>query len=314
MTPPGQALGGYAAAVTGHQDIASALTAWTRHVDSVTPLAGGWNSSTWLVVTPGGRYVAKLVDHSEAGALVSSLEVATFAAERGLACGPPVLTSRGALTVTLPAGQLALLHFVPGARPDLAVPCQLRRAGRVLASAHRILADFPAGRDGRYQWPWEWVIRGLDSIAMPARLRAAARDAWTQIVETVDAGQLSLGLIHADPGPDSFLLNDNGPDALIDWATTLRGPLLYDLASFAVTANEAGPDAARWFTDAYARDMPRITPELPYLGYLIKARWVANAIYFSHRIEHGIQRGPAAPDANGAGLAAAYQGLTQPLR
>jgi Ser/Thr protein kinase RdoA (MazF antagonist) len=298
--------------VTGPQDIASALTAWIRHIDSVTPLPGGWNSSTWLVVTPGGRYVAKLADHSEADSLVSSLEVATFAAARGLACGPPVPTSRGALTVSLPAGQLALLHYVPGARPDLAVPGQVRRAGRVLASAHKILADFPAGRVGRYQWPWEWVTRGLATIAMPARVRAAARDAWTQIVDAVDARQLSVGLIHADPGPDSFLLNDAGPDALIDWATTLRGPLLYDLASFAVTASEAGPDAARWFTDAYARDMPQIAPELPCLGYLIKARWVANAIYFSHRIEHRIQRGPAAAYANREGLAAAYQGLIQP--
>jgi hypothetical protein len=109
--------------------------------------------------------------------------------------------------------------------------------------------------------------------------------------------QLTISLIHADPGPDSFLLSTAGAedDALIDWATPLRGPLLYDLASFAVLTRPAGPDAARWFTEGYAREVPEIGPQLAHLGCLVQARWVAHAIYFASRIERGIGRGPGAP-------------------
>jgi hypothetical protein len=100
--------------------------------------------------------------------------------------------------------------------------------------------------------------------------------------------------------------------ALIDWTTTLRGPLLYDLACFAVITSSAGPQAARWFTQGYVAQLPEIGPELAYLDHLVKARWLANAIYFSSRIERGIKRGSGSPTANEDGLAAAYSGMTAP--
>jgi hypothetical protein len=43
---------------------------------------------------------------------------------------------------------------------------------------------------------------------------------------------------------------------------------------------------------------------------LIRARWVAQAIYFASRIERGIDRGPGGPAENEDGLAAAYHGMT----
>ncbi len=207
---------------------------------------------------------------------------------------------------------LALLRYVPGTPPDTSVPDQVRRAGRVLARAHSVLRDCPVGDEPRYRWPWEWVTRCLDTIAMPAEVNAAARRAWREIVRTVQEHRLSISLIHSDPGPEGFLLNvaDAGQDALIDWATTMRGPLLYDLASFAVLTRPAGPAAAQWFTDGYLQQMPQIGPQLAHLDCLVRARWVAHAIYFSSRIERGIDRGPGAPTANQDGLAAAYAGMT----
>ena len=296
-------------------DIAVALAPWPGRVDSVTPLGGGWNSSTWLVTASGGRYVAKLVDHLDAQALTAGLRLAEFAAARGLPCGAPVRTSGGALTVTLPDGVLALLRYVPGHPPDLSAPDQVRRAGRVLAWAHNILRDYPAGGDPRYRWPWEWVTQCLDTVAMPAEVSVAARRVWREVVAAAGDSRLSISLLHADPGPDSFLLNgsDAGRDALIDWATPLRGPLLYDLASFAVLARPAGPRAARWFTEGYAGEMPEIGPQLAHLDCLVRARWVVQAIYFASRIERGIDRGPGAPTANEDGLAAAYQAMTAGL-
>jgi Ser/Thr protein kinase RdoA (MazF antagonist) len=284
----------YHVAVTLAEDIAVALAAWPCPVDSVRPLGGGWNSSTWLVVTPDGRrFVAKLADHLDAEALAGGLRVAEFAAVRGLVCGDPLRTRDGELAVPLPEGVLALLRYVPGIPPDLSVPDQVRRAGRLLARAHVILRNYPAGEEPRYRWPWQWVARCLDTVAMPAEVNAAARHAWQQAVRSVEDHRLSISLIHADPGPEGFLLSDGdaGRDALIDWATTLRGPLLYDLASFAVLTRSAGPRAARWFTEGYAEEMPQIGPELAYLNCLARARWVAQAIYFASRIERGIHRG-----------------------
>ena len=291
------------------ENVVAALTAWLEQTASVTPVAGGWNSSTWLVTDRDTRYVAKLVDHADADGLTSSLRVAEFAAARGLACGPPLRTRGGELAVTLNSGVLVLLTYVPGAPPDLSVQGQVRRAGRVLAQAHQLLGEFPGAEELPYQWPWEWVPRCLDTIAMPPDLRAAALRAWGEVVDAAADHELTIGIIHADPGPDAFRLNNAGQDALIDWATTLRGPFLYDLASFAVTSRHAGPRSARWFCEGYAEQMPQIGPQLTWLDCLIKARWVANAIYFASRIERGITRGPGAVTANQDGLADAYDGL-----
>jgi Ser/Thr protein kinase RdoA (MazF antagonist) len=288
-----------------------ALHAWPCRVDSVAPLTGGWNSTTWLVATPDGRFVAKLVDDLDAAGLISGLRVAEFLAARGLACGQPARTRDGALTVQLRRGTLALLRFEPGSPPDLSVPSHVRRAGRVLAQAHSALRDFRMADEPRYRWPWEWVTDCLDTVEMPANVRAAARRVWPQIVAAVSDRELSMSIIHADPGPDGFLLRGDGTrDALIDWATTLYGPLLYDLASFAVATRSAGPQAARWFIEGYTAAAPEIVPQFGALDWLIKARYLANAIYFSSRIQRGIERGSASPTANRDGLAAAYAGLT----
>ncbi len=303
--------GGYHVAVIPAGNVGAALSAWPHRVESVTPLPGGWNSATWLVVTAQGRYVAKLVDDLDAPGLVSGLRIAEFLAARGLACGAPARTRDGELAVPLPEGTLALLRHEPGTPPDLSVAGQIWRAGRMLARAHQALRDFPVGADPRYRWPWEWVARCLDTIAMPEHVNAAARRIWPEIVRTVTEHQLPVSVIHADPGPDGFLLGgDSAQDALIDWATTLRGPLLYDLACFAVITRTAGPHVARWFTEGYAAQMPEIGSQLPHLDCLVKARWLANAIYFSSRIERGIERGSDAPAANRDGLAAAYAGMT----
>src|SRR6516162_2171404 len=155
---------GYHAAVIPTWNVKAALSAWPYRVESVTPLAGGWNSATWLVVTAEGRYVAKLVDDLDTPGLVSGLRVAESLAARGLACGARARTRDGELTIPLPQGTLALLRHEPGTPPDLSVPGQVRRAGGVLARAHQALRDFPAGADPRYCWPWEWVGQCLDII------------------------------------------------------------------------------------------------------------------------------------------------------
>ena len=94
--------------------IEAALGAWPVRVESITPLAGGWNSATWLVVSAEGRYVAKLVDDLDAPGLVSGLRIAEFLAARGLACGAPSRTRGGERAIALPSGTFALLQYEPG--------------------------------------------------------------------------------------------------------------------------------------------------------------------------------------------------------
>jgi Ser/Thr protein kinase RdoA (MazF antagonist) len=310
---------GYHFPVVPVENLEVALSAWMYPVEAITPLAGGWNSTTWLVITASGRFVAKLVDDLDAPALVSGLRIAEFLAARGLPCGAPVRTRDGQLTISLQQGALALLRHEPGTPPDLSVPSQVRRAGQMLARAHNALRDFPAESDPRYIWPWQWVNQCLDTIAMSEHVNAAARRIWPEIIRTVAEHQLSISIIHADPGPDAFLLGGTGDpddghgdarDALIDWTTTLRGPMLYDLACFAVMTRHSAPQAARSFTEGYAAELPEIRPQLVYLDCLVKARWLANAIYFASRIERGIERGSTSPTANQDGLAEAYAGIT----
>ena len=291
-------------------EVAAALAPWPVRVASVTPVGGGWNSATWLVRGQADQYIAKLADATDAQVLECSLRVAEFAALHGLACGPPVRTRQGGLTVAVPRGVLALLRYVPGTPPDLGDPDQVRRAGRLLARAHLVLQDYPAD-GGHYRWPWEWVPRCLDTIPMAPNVSQAARGVWREVLQTVSAHQLTVSVVHADPGPAAFLLSQTSQakDAMIDWATTLRGPLLYDLACFAVTSSQAGPLVARWFTDGYLEVNPDFGWQLRYLECLIRARWLANAIYFADRIARGIQRGSDSPAANQDGLAAALRGM-----
>ena len=302
---------GYHAAVIQPDYVGAALRAWPYQAESITPLDGGANSTTWLVTTGQGRFVAKLVDDLDTPGLIKSLQIAEFLATCGLHSGPPVRTRDGEPTISLPEGTLALLRHEPGTTPDISEPDQVRRAGRLLARAHNALRDFPTGSDPHYRWPWEWVPRLLDTIAMPDYVNAAARRIWPDVVRTVTDHQLSISIVHGDPGLGGFLLADDNRDAIVDWATTMRGPLLYDLACVVVMTKRAGhPHVARWFTEGYVEVMPEIRPELAYLDILAKARWLANAVWFASRIERGIERGSDSPTMNQDGLAEAYAGMT----
>lgn len=106
------------------------------------------------------------------------------------------------------------------------MPSQVHRAGQALARAHNALRDYPTGSDPHYRWPWEWVDRLLDTIAMPEHVNSAARRVWPELVRTVADHQLSVSVIHGDPGLRGFLIADDNRDALVDWVTTMRGPLL----------------------------------------------------------------------------------------
>jgi hypothetical protein len=146
---------------------------------------------------------------------------------------------------------------------------------------------------------------------MPEEVRAAAHRAWHQAVTAAGDYGLTISPIHADPGPDSFLLSRAGPgqDALIDWATRCAGRSWYDLASFAVLTRSADM-AALWFNlglrQGDAGDRPparrRRQHDASALGR------PGDLVRLAHRARHRPRAEHAA--ASHQGLAAAYQAMT----
>lgn len=294
----------------------SALKPWGRPVEVVNRVVGGWNSTTWLVrVTSGedrGEYVAKLADANDDEAFRSGLRVAARAAAHGFPSGPPLPTADGRLAVDVTEGTLALLKFVPGRSPDESSAAEMFRVGRALAGAHAALGDDTSGLGKQFTWPWEWAVGCLRDIPMPPEVRAAAVGVLDDAQTVAERGPTRIGVVHGDPGPDSFRLSETSPelDGLIDWSATMEAPLLYDLASFGVLTRK-DPQALRQCLDGYLDIAPERAPELAYLGTFTRLRWMCNAIYFSARIARGIVRGAESAAENEAQLAAACRGMTE---
>jgi Ser/Thr protein kinase RdoA (MazF antagonist) len=291
-----------------------ALGAWDLPVLRVDALGGGRNSATWLVGTrTGSSYVAKLADHHDARPFMNGLRISAYAAARGFASGPPVVTRSQKLALPLPEGMLALLEHVAGRHPDPASAEDMSRVGRTLARAHRTIRDCPIDLGPDHEWPWRWVATSVNTIPMPDWIREAITRVWSEARYSVGIHRLQTTLIHSDPGTGSFLLNDAAPDrdGLIDWATPLRGPTGYDLASLQVLLASQNTHATGWCIGGYLDESPEIGNQLPHLPLQVRVRWMAHAIYFASRIDRGIVRGVHTADANQAGLVEAYRGMCE---
>ncbi|WP_189930395.1 phosphotransferase enzyme family protein [Streptomyces sulfonofaciens] len=292
----------------------SALAPWDVPVESVEGLAGGWNSTTWLVRTAGAHepawYVAKLADGEDADAFRGGLRVAGLAASHSLRTGAPVATQDGRWAVELPEGTLALLRYVPGRSPSASSRSDMRRAGRTLARAHLALLDGGPAVSAQHAWPWRWADDCLRTLPMAPGLRGAAARALREARDITARTPLRRGVVHGDPGLDAFRLDDGAPehDGLIDWAAAMEAPLLYDLAAVAVVTRGT-PRSAAPFMTGYRELVPQIRGELRHLDAFVRLRWMCHAFYFAARHERGITRGATAEE-NVRGLAEAYAGLT----
>lgn len=292
------------------------LARWDGSVASIEELAGGWNSSTWLIHLSGiggsvGRYVAKLADIGDADAFRGGLRVAATAASRGFPSGPPVPARDGNPAVDLPEGVLALLQYVPGRPPSTTSQADARRVGQTLARAHRALAEEGAALSEHHTWPWTWADDCLHGIPMPPEVRDAAARALDDARSISARTPLRVGVVHGDPGLDGFRLQDEPGqgDGLVDWSAAMQAPLLYDLGSLAVITRHR-PRLLAWALDGYKHVAPEVSEELGHLGTFVKLRWMCNAIYFAARLDRGITRGAGSAAENEKGLAEAYAGLT----
>ena len=173
---------------------------------------------------------------------------------------------------------------------------------RTLAAAHRTLR----ASDIRLAKPFHWIDVEAAHLREPPWLSPAVRNA----VAGVDALQARLtpGLLHGDPAPEAFRRDGDGRIGLIDWSSTVRGPLLYDVASAAMYLG--GPATAGTFLETYAAHAPLPIEEIAsHLAAMLEFRWAVQADYFAHRIATDDLTGVDSRRDNEKGLADACRGL-----
>jgi Ser/Thr protein kinase RdoA (MazF antagonist) len=215
----------------------------------------------------------------------------------------------GSLSLTVTAGELALLDHVEGRLPDLRASDDLRRVGAALARAHARLAGDLDAVDPALVWPWPWAEEAVARIPMATDLRDGVRHVRGDARRLVARAHLPIAVVHGDPTRDAFLLHPADPeqDGIIDWSATLGAPAVYDLGTVAAVHAEE-PGVVDGILRGYADVDRGIAGQLPLLPILTRLRWMCTALYFADRIARGIVRGGSA-ESNQHGLTRATAGL-----
>jgi len=249
---------------------------WDIAPRRVNRLAGGMNSQVWEVRADHRRWVAKIVSARDRAPFVAGLHAAATVDAGGIPAGAPVPGSRGALTVDVDSGVMALLAWVEG-RALSGDRHEVPLIGATLGRAHRLLRDVLVPATGGFTLlDPDAPHLGAEKWVRPAVTDAVA--AWEEIRPAV----LSWGSLHGDPAPEAFLLPVSGRCGLIDWASCFHGPHLYDLASAVMYV---GVDAADSLVDAYLQNSPMARSEVDAgLTTTLRLRWAVQASYFARRL------------------------------
>lgn len=248
---------------------------WGIRGARLTRLEGGMNSATWRVDTDRTTYVAKLVAPDQLAALVAGAETAAALAEHGIVTGRPVPTSDGRLVAT--EHRLALLEHVAGRELEGESAPEQRWIAETLARVHDAGDPGPGPETSTFATDW----LSLDAPGVDDHPWLA------EAIRTVRAGTdrltLTWSVLHTDPTPEAFIRDDDqGATALIDWAGTRRGPVLYDVASAVMYLG--GPEHAGPFLAAYRETGALGDDELRWLDAFRRMRWAVQGVYFAGRL------------------------------
>lgn len=220
---------------------------WNLSDVLVTEHHGGMGSATWFVGHRGERWVAKLVAPVAGIQFAGGLALAQRLDQAGIPSGAPLPAGDGRLAVDVGAGWLALLRWVPGDPLTGGTTAERELIGTTLARVHEVLAGCDAGGAQHFHW----VDPDAGYLSLRPWLRPAVVAAL-EAFEAADPGGMTWGLLHADPAPDAFRLDQvSGRCGVIDWSYFLYGPLLYDLASAVMYVG--GPSAGKDLIEAYLR-------------------------------------------------------------
>ena len=272
---------------------------WGAQVGSVTILPGGMNSRTAAIVTPAGRFVAKWVRPEDRAALLRGAQTAQLMTDHGIRAGAPVTSSGGDLTVEFSGGALALLEEVVGS-PLSASPEDQTAWGTALAAVHAAQPRSPGSSF------YGWLVDSAADPIHPPWVRSAVIRVYTEYMQLPP---VTWTLLHTDPEPEAFLRDDRGDIGVIDWAGSVPGPALFDLASAVMYAG--GEARAQALLVAYANAGP-VSPEemLAHLRTFSRLRAAVQADYFSRRLTQRDLTGVESDDDNDKGLRDAQEMLT----
>ena len=278
---------------------------WGLRDASVAELTGGMNSAVWSVQFGSQRWIAKAVPVAAAPHFEPGLALAAHVQGSGIPAGAPVHALDGTTVVPVGDHLLALLSFVDGTPLIGRSDRDLRHMGGVLGTVHRALADLDVIGADRFHW--------LDLAAAHLGIRDWVHDAIHGAIadwERIPPSALTWGLLHSDPAPEAFLLNEaTGVCGLIDWDHAVVGPLMYDVASAVMYVG--GPDRADALLEAYVATGALTEHEVRHaLGPLMRLRWAVQADYFARRIVTGDMTGIADASENESGLDDARRALT----
>lgn len=264
---------------------------WALQVDAVELLSGGMNSHTAAVTTPMARFVAKWVPAPGRADLVRGIDAARVMSDHGIRAGAAVVTTSGARTVPFEDGELALLEDVSGV-PLTTSPADQEYWGVALAAVHAAQPHSPA--TGFYAW----LTENAQEPIHPAWVRKAVARVYAEYAQLPP---LTWALLHTNPEPEAFLRDPSGDVGVIDWAGSVPGPALYDLASAVMYAG--GEVHAQPLLASYERAGVIPAVEIrEHLGSLQRLRAGVQADYFSRRLSQDNLTGIDSSDDNVKGL------------
>lgn len=140
------------------------------------------------------------------------------------------------------------------------------------------------------------------------------RRAIAEADDLVSAGALTIGILHGDPHPAAFRVDEHGGVGLLDWDSAVAGPLLYDVASAAMYGGVSPTDPETALLRGYLEEAPTDVAELRHAEVFLRLRFAVQALYFSWRAATGVTTGSEAHGSNGKGLEDAKRGLSRAQR
>ena len=268
---------------------------WMIDAEAIAILHGGMNSRTWEVTSRADRWVLKLVPPNTPPGFRAGQFAAAALDAAGIPSGAPATTRDNQVSVQLPQGTAALLTWVEG-NPLGNSPGDVLQIGRMLATAHSVLQQVAIPEAP----PFDWIDCDAAHLDVEPWVRPAVTEAVREWQETRSA-VTTWGFLHGDPAPGVFL-HDRGTTTygIIDWASGVQGPLLYDLASAAMYV---GIEATPTLVEAYASHgtVPRAEIERG-LPTLQRYRSAVQADYFARRLHGNDLTGIDDPADNQEGL------------
>jgi Ser/Thr protein kinase RdoA (MazF antagonist) len=286
-------------------ELIAGLDAWQLGtIASIRRRGHGLNSTTWTVTADTGIWIVKAVPVTAAAQFNAGLAVAAHLEAAGLRAGAPRVTRMSDLSIAMADAQVAVLPFIAGRAIDPTNPDEQQLWGATLGRAHCLLcrAARPAG-----VMEWHWVDVMAAHLDVQPWVRPAVREAVAEVSAVQQRMPLTTGLLHADAGPNSVLIDASGQVAIIDWGAVTWGPLLYDVASSRMCLQDDAGFGR--FLGGYLGMVPLPAEDLTALPAFVRFRWAVQADYFARRLWTRDSTGLADPTDNEKGLAEARRHL-----